>query len=108
MNRFDFDPTESPVKLGPCHTMELAFVFDTLQSKQGQTMVGDSPGAPEMADRMHGAWVKFIKGDAPGGGEIPEWPRYELRGREVMIFDKDCLIERDPWSDLREAWLGVE
>jgi len=51
-----------------------------------------------MADRMHAAWVNFIKGDAPGGGEIPEWPRYELKGRRVMILDKECRIERDPWG----------
>lgn len=108
MYRFDFDPVKSPAKLGPCHTMELAFVFDTLDSAMGQNMVGDSPGAQKMADRMHAAWVKFIKGEAPGGGEIPEWPRYELKGREVMIFDNDCRIERDPWSDLREAWTGIQ
>ena len=83
-------------------------VFDTLDSGMGQSMVGDSPGARQMADRVHAAWVKFIKGDAPGGAEIPEWPRYELKGREVMILDHDCRIERDPWSDLREAWTGIQ
>lgn len=108
MYRFDFDPVNSPEKLGPCHTMELPFVFDTLQSPAGQGMVGDSPGAQQMADRMHAAWVRFIKGDAPGGGDIPEWPRYELKGREVMIFDHECRVEKDPWGDLRQAWTGVQ
>ncbi len=108
MYRFDFDPVNSPAKLGACHTMELSFVFDTLSSQSGRAMVGDSPGAPQMADRMHAAWVRFIKGDAPGGGAIPEWPRYGLKGREVMILDNECRIEKDPWGDLREAWTGAQ
>jgi len=108
MYRFDFIPVNSPAKLGPCHGMELPFVFDALDSQIGKGWVGDSPGAQVMADRMHAAWVKFIKGESPGGDAIPEWPRYLLKGREMMIFDNECRVENDPWGDLREAWTGVQ
>jgi len=39
---------------------------------------------------------------------LPEWPRYGLKGREVMILDNECRIEKDPWGDLREAWTGAQ
>lgn len=41
MYRFDFDPVGSPQRLGACHTMELPFVFDTLDSASGRGLVGD-------------------------------------------------------------------
>lgn len=33
---------------------------------------------------------------------------FEVEGREAMILDNECRIERDPWSDLREAWTGIQ
>jgi hypothetical protein len=32
----------------------------------------------------------------------------KVEGREVMILDNECRIEKDPWGDLREAWIGVQ
>lgn len=108
MYRYDFQPVDGPMKMRACHTSELPLVFNTLDSAYGRAIIGSTPGAQALADRMTDAWARFIRGDAPGGGTIPEWPRYEVKGREVMILDVDCRVERDPWGDLREAWTGVQ
>jgi para-nitrobenzyl esterase len=83
-------------------------VFNTLGSAYGTAMIGDTPGAQELADIITDAWARFVRGDAPGGGGLPEWPRYGTAGREVMILDHACRIEKDPWGDLRDAWTGVQ
>lgn len=70
--------------------------------------VADTPGADVMATTMNAAWVRFIKGEDPGGGALPTWPQYDLDAREVMILDKECRVESDPWGDLRQAWTGVQ
>lgn len=108
MYRFDFQPVDGPMKMRACHTAELPFVFDTLNSAYGKAMVGDTPGADVMATTMNAAWVRFIKGEDPGGGALPTWPQYDLDAREVMILDKECRVESDPWGDLRQAWTGVQ
>ncbi|GAA3306469.1 carboxylesterase/lipase family protein [Nonomuraea dietziae] len=70
----------SPVMdLGAAHATELAYVFDTLDSSDAEMIGG--PGRPrELADRMHAAWVRFVKDGDPG------WPAWD-EGRPVMVFD---------------------
>lgn len=60
--------------LGSCHALELGFVFDTLAVPEASWLSG--PGAPqELADAMHGAWVRFaVEGNpgwAPWNGDGP-------------------------------------
>ncbi|WP_037671574.1 carboxylesterase/lipase family protein [Streptomyces griseus] len=51
--------------LGACHALELGFVFDTGQVPESARLAGD--GAPqELADAMHGAWVRFVTDGDPG------------------------------------------
>ncbi|MER6180265.1 carboxylesterase family protein [Streptomyces sp. NPDC001652] len=51
--------------LGSCHALELGFVFDTGDSPESAKLAGD--GAPrELAEAMHGAWVRFVADGDPG------------------------------------------
>ncbi|MFD7391172.1 carboxylesterase/lipase family protein [Streptomyces sp. NPDC059852] len=51
--------------LGSCHALELGFVFDTGDSPESRKLAGE--GAPqELADEMHGAWVRFATDGDPG------------------------------------------
>ncbi|MFE5186280.1 carboxylesterase/lipase family protein [Streptomyces sp. NPDC056628] len=51
--------------LGSCHALELGFVFDTGDSPESCKLAGE--GAPqELADEMHGAWVRFATEGDPG------------------------------------------
>lgn len=70
----------SPVRdLGAAHSLELGFVFDTLDSPDAAAIAG--PGRPQpLADAMHAAWVRFATAGAPG------WPRWD--GEQlVRVFD---------------------
>ncbi|MGC0206893.1 MULTISPECIES: carboxylesterase/lipase family protein [Streptomyces] len=56
--------------LGACHALELGFVFDTGEVPESRRLAGE--GAPqELADAMHGAWVRFAAEGDPG------WERWD-------------------------------
>jgi para-nitrobenzyl esterase len=84
----------SPLEgLGACHSLELAFMFDTL-STATSPLYGDA--APqELADTMHAVWVTFATTGDPG------WPSYEESTRAVMTF-------HHPTSALKSAPRAAE
>ncbi|MFI8230821.1 carboxylesterase/lipase family protein [Streptomyces sp. NPDC085900] len=67
--------------LGSCHALELGFVFDSGDLPESRKLAGD--GAPqELADAMHGAWVRFAADGDPG------WEAWDPR-HPVRIFDAE-------------------
>ncbi|MGI5459030.1 carboxylesterase/lipase family protein [Streptomyces sp. CA-249302] len=65
--------------LGACHALELGFVFDSGDTPESRKLAGE--GAPrELADAMHGAWVRFAAEGNPG------WEPWDPR-HPVRIFD---------------------
>jgi carboxylesterase type B len=88
--------------LGAVHSLEIPFVFDTLDPTLplfGQ-FLGENP-PQELADAMHGAWVSFAAHGDPG------WPEYDLRRRATMRFDAVSRVVDDPRRRERELWRGV-
>ena len=87
-------------RLGACHALELAFVFDTLASEGVEPMAG--PDAPqELADVVHAAWVAFVTTGDPG------WPVYDVAARPVQVFGAPTAVVPDPRSAQRALWDGV-
>ncbi|MFJ2219171.1 carboxylesterase/lipase family protein [Streptomyces anulatus] len=72
----------SPVRrLGACHALELAFVFDTLDTADSRLLTGEA--APRaLARAMHSAWIAFATHGDPG------WEPWN-DARPVMTFDAD-------------------
>lgn len=95
--RFDFSSTALNGTLGATHAVELPFVFDTLSS--GLTLTGAEP-PQALADEMHGAWVRFVRGDDPG------WKPFAA-AREVRVFGGAGTVETDPDAPTRTLWEGV-
>jgi para-nitrobenzyl esterase len=61
-------------RLGAAHAMDLPFVFDTLGApglRGENALLGPDGGPPELAARVHGAWVRFARDGDPG------WPAGE-------------------------------
>lgn len=86
-------------RLGACHALELAFVFDNLGQTEPGGLVG--PDAPqEIATAMHKAWVNFATTGDPG------WPRYDLTRRATMVFDTPSRLVDDPHAAQRVLWEG--
>ncbi|WP_201981169.1 carboxylesterase/lipase family protein [Hymenobacter rubidus] len=73
--RFDY---RTPGGNGPVHAQELGYVWNTLGPKAAR-----SPASRALARQMHGRWVRFIAGGAPG----PAWPAYEPKRPQAMVFD---------------------
>ncbi len=76
---------KSPLEgLGACHSLELAFMFDTLGTATSPLYGGVAP--QELADQMHAVWVTFAKTGDPG------WPSYDTATRPVMTFDHPTSV----------------
>ncbi|HEX4443800.1 MAG TPA: carboxylesterase family protein [Galbitalea sp.] len=88
----------SPVQnLGAAHAIELGFVFDGVADPEWQRLIGDA--APQqLADDMHGAWVRFAKTGDPG------WESWNTR-RPVERFDAPASeVVYAPREPERAAW----
>jgi para-nitrobenzyl esterase len=88
-------------RLGACHALEMAFVFDTLGFRTEALLGTDPP--QQLADRMHAAWVAFATRGDPGSG----WPKYDLQRRAAMRFDTTPAVVDDPLSAERALWESV-
>jgi len=84
--------------LGACHALEIAFVFDTLGNGT-EPFLGANP-PQQLADTMHGAWVRFATNGDCG------WPKYDLSRRATMRFNTTSEVVSDPRSAERTLWEG--
>jgi para-nitrobenzyl esterase len=85
--------------LGACHSLEIAFVFDTLGNGT-EPLWGTNP-PQQLADTMHSAWVDFATNGDCG------WPKYDFTRRATMRFDTTSEVIDDPRCAERELWEGV-
>jgi para-nitrobenzyl esterase len=85
-------------RLGACHALELAFVFDTLADPACRPLAGDDP-PQQVADDVHRAWVAFATAGDPG------WAPYDLQRRPVMRFAAPASeAVEDPHAARRRLW----
>lgn len=99
MYEFAWPSPQCNGRLGACHALELAFVFDNLHQEANRAMVG--PAGPQaLARRMHAAWVAFATSGDPG------WPPYDLTRRATMRFDVVSEVVDDPQAARRRFWAG--
>ncbi|WP_435834335.1 carboxylesterase/lipase family protein [Streptomyces antibioticus] len=72
--------------LGACHALELGFVFGTGDTPESAKLAGE--GAPhDLADAMHGAWVRFARTGDPG------WQPWDATHPVRIFGDVDALGE---------------
>jgi para-nitrobenzyl esterase len=76
----------SPVReLWAAHAVEIAFVFGAVEAPVAAPLVGTEPPR-DLADRMHGDWVRFASAGDPG------WSRYGAE-RGVQIYHDETRVE---------------
>ncbi|WP_223692156.1 carboxylesterase/lipase family protein [Leifsonia poae] len=84
-------------ELGACHSLELPFVFDLLDTPAARRFAGnDAPQA--LAEWMGAAWGAFASGRDPG------WPRYDDEDRLTLILDDQIFVISDPLAERRSLW----
>ena len=91
--------------LGACHSLEIPFVFGTLNSPTLKEFVSGAP--KELSEKMMDSWISFAKTGNPNHSNIPNWPAYDTETRGTMIFDKECKVENALFDKEREAWDGL-
>jgi para-nitrobenzyl esterase len=102
---FSFASTAEEGRLGSFHTLEIPFVFRTVDIAWAIAMSGPVPdGAHELADRMHHTWSRFARTGDPANELIPSWPAWDPEQRPTMVFDLDTRLEIDPHRDRRALW----
>jgi para-nitrobenzyl esterase len=67
-------------RLGAAHAVDLPFAFDTLDAPAiagaDDALLGVDGGPPELAARMHEAWVRFVADGDPGWPPHPHVERF--------------------------------
>jgi len=99
MYRFDFG---TPM-LGAAHALELPFVWNLIDSKFAQLLLGpQAEEARPLATAMHAAWASFIRTGEPA--TTPAWPTYDPTRRATFLFDRESRVADDPTGELRALW----
>jgi para-nitrobenzyl esterase len=73
--RFAWRSTALGGRLGAAHAIDVPFVFDGVlepgYAGADDRVLGASGGPQELADRIHGAWLRFVESGEPGWPEHP-------------------------------------
>ena len=86
---------ETPVAgLQSPHTLEIPFIFNNIAI--AKPLVGDSPEAFALANKVCDSWVAFARTGNPNTGALPHWPPFTLKDRDTMLFSDDSEVEKDP------------
>ena len=91
--------------LGACHSLEIPFVYGTLNSPKLKEFVSGAP--KELSEKMMDAWISFAKTGNPNHGNIPNWLAYDIETRATMIFDEECKVGNRLFDRERVAWDGL-
>lgn len=95
--RFDWTSPFMEGALGACHSLEVPFIYGTLDDPRLAAFTGASPEASALASSMQSAWLSFMRSGSPGC----QWPAYEASQRQTMVFGRDCSIESAPGEEER-------
>ncbi len=104
MYSFDWQTPAFGGRLKAPHSVDVPFVFDTLD------VIGEAhrkPGAQALADRVSRTWATFARNGEPDNDSIPAWPAYETGRRATMLFDDECRVVDDPDGEVRPLWSKV-
>jgi para-nitrobenzyl esterase len=75
------------------HALEIGFVFDNVA--KSASMSGTGEEQQRVADIMAETWIAFARSGNPNNAAIPEWPRYDLEARPVMVLDETPEVVSD-------------
>ena len=89
----------SPVrdgKLRSFHTLEIPFVFDSVDL--AKSMTGSAQDAYVLAEKVSSAWVAFARTGNPNHAGFPQWAPFDNSRRAVMILEIECKAVNDPYG----------
>ena len=75
------EPGPQSARRGAFHGAELPYVFDTLDVADHRPF---SAADREVAERMAGYWVNFVRSGTPNGPGMPNWPAFDAAAPAIM------------------------
>ncbi len=98
---------ESPARrgaLGACHSLEMPFVFGTLDAPTQDRFAGTGPDVERLSANMMGAWIAFARSGDPAHEGIGRWAPYDAERRRTMVFGRTSELVDAPFDNERAAW----
>jgi len=82
-------------KLRSPHTLEIPYVFDTLE--RGAPIIGPATAKEQaLADRLSRTWATFARTGNPNNPSMPKWATYDTHKRTVMVINDEPATVADP------------
>jgi para-nitrobenzyl esterase len=82
------------------HCLDISFWFANTDLMLTHTGGGKRPR--ELADKMSGALLNFMRTGNPNGSALPNWPAYTIENGEIMILNDKSEVKNDPDRKARE------
>jgi para-nitrobenzyl esterase len=98
---FGWNPPLFDGRLRAFHTMDIGFWFYNTDVQISHTGGGARPR--NLAAKMSGSLVQFMKTGDPNGGGLPQWPKYTTANGETMILDDISEVKNDPDREARKS-----
>jgi para-nitrobenzyl esterase len=98
---------ESPAfggKFGSCHTFDVPFMFDNIDTEHQLWGSSPDPRRYELAANMSHAWTSFAHTGNPSHRGLPKWPPYTESERATMVLNYSSEVVNDPERDDRVAF----
>lgn len=87
---------------GAPHASDIPYAFDTLPARYGNSVESVDR---QVATRFHNYIVNFAKSGNPNGRNVPDWPIFDMKADNLMVFGRDgknrAMI--DPWKERLDA-----
>src|SRR3546814_17845692 len=94
--------------LGACHAIDIPFVFDVLDKRGMENLVGEV-GLPErtLAEATRTAWATFASAGDPNHDGLPDWPAHDPSTRPPLELGHPSVLPHDPGPAERPARDGM-
>jgi para-nitrobenzyl esterase len=98
---FGWQPPLFDGRMGAFHCLDICFWFHNTDLMLSHTGGGARPR--QLATKMAGSLVSFMKNGEPNGGDLPAWPKYTSASGETMVLDDVPVVQDDPDREARKA-----
>lgn len=94
-------------RFGACHTIEIPFVFGTVQAPGSERYLGTGAAVDKLAAQTQDAWLAFARRGDPSCELIGSWPAYDSARRATMTMGAQTALAWAPMEPERAAWDAV-
>ena len=104
--RFDYKKHLLPNMAGAAHSLEIPFVFDSLDRPPASLVFAASQrnSAKKLVDSVESYWTNFAKTGDPNGQGLTAWPKYDQDKKLRIIFDLPLRVEPTDFVEKCEYW----